>query len=219
MEKIKLSNVTLLAPTGNHIPETIDAINKCCESIDFAAVKLITHQEHYDIPSNVVLEKSLFPMDTYYNYNKYVFEYLFHHFHSTHCIVMQYDSWILHPELWDIKWLEYDYIGAPWPIKDDSYIAWGSNEHVRVGNGGFSLRSRKLTELPNKLGLHLTDERGYFNEDGNTTCYHRIAFLNSGIKYAPVEVAAKFSFETLIPENYGVKTFAFHKNMPWFAWS
>jgi hypothetical protein len=158
-------------------------------------------------------------MDSYYNYNYYVFADLFRHFDTSHCLVMQYDSWIIHPELWQDEWLNYDYIGAPWAYKEDAYIAWGTKEHVRVGNGGFSLRSKKLTELPSNKQLRLTSESDYYNEDGNICCYYRPVYLAAGIKYAPVEVAAKFSFENSVPENYGVKTFGFHKNFPRFAWS
>lgn len=39
-----------------------------------------------------------------------------------------------------LRFMEYDYIGAPWtgPVCD--------NPHVRIGNGGFSLRTRSLME-------------------------------------------------------------------------
>ena len=215
---IELPDVTLIAPTGDHIEETIAAMLKCCEVIKFGAVKLVTHKEP-ELLEGITLEKSLYAMDTYYNYNKYVFEDLYHHFDTSHCLLMQYDSWIINPELWDNEWLKYDYIGAPWTYRDDSYISWETKEHVRVGNGGFSLRSKKLTELPYLKNLPLTDERGYFNEDGNVCCYYRHVFIREGIKYAPIDVAAIFSFENLVPENYGVKTFGFHKNYPNFPWS
>lgn len=215
---IELPDVTLLAPTGNHIEETIQAVLKCCEFINFGEVKLVTHEE-LELPDDVTLEKSIYPMDSYYNYNKYVFEDLYRHVDTTHCLLMQYDSWIIHPELWEDEWLNYDYIGAPWAVKENAYIAWDSGEHVRVGNGGFSFRSKKLLEIPFKYRLSLTQEQGYYNEDGNICCYHRKSFLDGGIKYAPINVAAKFSFENLIDENYGIKTFGYHKNYPRFGWS
>jgi hypothetical protein len=38
--------------------------------------------------------------------------------------------------------------------------------------------------------------------------------LDNGIKYAPLDVACKFSYENTIPENIGIKPFGFHRNMP-----
>ena len=43
--------------------------------------------------------------------------------------------------LWDPKFLNYDYIGALWPHYKEN----------QVGNGGFSLRSKKLLESSRKL--------------------------------------------------------------------
>ena len=41
----------------------------------------------------------------------------------------------------------------------------------------------------------------------------RARMLELGIKFAPTEVAAVFSFENLMTENLGIKTFRFHKNL------
>jgi hypothetical protein len=39
--------------------------------------------------------------------------------------------------------------------------------------------------------------------------------LENGIKYAPIEVAAKFSYENDVPENMHIKEFfGFHRNYP-----
>ena len=120
--------------------------------------------------------------------------------------------------MWNNDWLQYDYIGAPFPISENAY--WANNgERVRVGNGGFSLRSRKLLEMPLKNNWKLRQEQGFFNEDGNVCCYWRKEFLEEGIKYAPLELAVKFSFETPVQENdFGkTRTFGFHRNLPEWA--
>jgi hypothetical protein len=90
-----------------------------------------------------------------------------------------------------------------------------NGERVRVGNGGFSIRSSKLLNAPKKLGLELKQEQGFFNEDGNLVCYNRKELLEYGIKYAPVGVAAKFSYENEVPENQRIETFGFHKHIRW----
>jgi hypothetical protein len=50
------------------------------------------------------------------------------------------------------------------------------------------------------------------NDDGNFCVYHRKTFLENGIKYAPIEIAAKFSREVWIPGISRTDTFAFHGN-------
>jgi hypothetical protein len=183
------------------------------EQVDFASAKLITGEKPGYLPQGISFEQSIYPMNTYIKCNEYVFRELGNHVETSHCLLMQYDSWIIHPEIWNENWLEYDYMGAPWPVRENSFMA-NNGERVRVGNGGFSLRSKKLVNAPKLLGLPLTQEQGYYHEDGNITCYWRKELLEYGIKYAPIEEAIHFSYETPIPENSGIITFGFHRNMP-----
>jgi hypothetical protein len=56
-------------------------------------------------------------------------------------LTVQPDGFAINPQAWDDRFWEYDYIGAPWPWM------WGGGPYWPgpiVGNGGFSLRSRKL---------------------------------------------------------------------------
>jgi len=210
--KLKLSKVTLIAVSSVKIPETILALRRCIEKLDFNCVKIVSHLEPQDLPDGIVFE--LCPrINNIHDYNHYVFRNLGHYVQTSHCLLAQHDSWILHPELWDDSWLQFDYIGAPWVYSEDAYIT-ADGEHVRVGNGGFSLRSKRLLELPILHDIHLTHDRGYWNEDGNICVYHRRRFLELGVRYAPVEVAAEFAYENPVPENQGVKSFGFHRNYP-----
>lgn len=213
--KLYLPDVTLVAPTGNNIEKTIESIQISCDKVDFGAVKLITHNKLDNHPDFIKFEESEYPMNTYTKYNEYVFLNLGKHVNTSHCLLVQYDSWILNADVWDNDWLQYDYCGAPWPKVENSYMA-NNGDRVNVGNGGFSLRSKKLCDLPFKMNWNLKQEQSFFNEDGNICCYWRREMLENGIKYAPVEVAAKFSYENpIIENNFGkMKTFGFHKNLP-----
>jgi len=209
--KTKIPDVTLIAISSIKIPETIQALQKCCEKLEFGSVKLLSDKKPADLPENITFE--LCPkINNIMDFNHYVFRDFGQHISTSHCLMVQFHAWVHRPELWDDNWLQYDYIGAPWPYKDDAYITRGG-EHVRVGNGGFSLRSKKLMDLPGKYNIQLTHDRGYWNEDGNICVYHRERFLELGIQYAPVEVAALFSHEIDIPENENVLSFGFHRYM------
>jgi len=214
MTKIKIPDVTLIAVSSIKIDETILALQKSYRYIDFGYVKIVTHECPENLPKEISFEECL-ELNDIIKYNRFIFEELHQYVDTSHCLVIQYDSWVLNPELWDNDWLQYDFCGAPWEWRTNSYLTDGG-ERVRVGNGGFSIRSRILLSAPKKLGLELEQRQGYWNEDGNICCYWRKEFLEFGIKYAPVEVAARFSYETPVPENnFGkMKFFGFHKNAP-----
>lgn len=209
MDKIELPQVTLIALTSIKIPETIHAMEISMRGIDFGDVVLVTDKDFYHAK---IRHDMCPPMNDINAYNEYCFLHLGEHVKTSHALVVQYDSWILRPQCWEDHFLDFSYIGAPWPVVENSYMA-NNGERSRVGNGGFSLRSAELMRMPSRKGWPLRQEQGYFNEDGNICSYYRKEFLEQGIKYAPVEVAARFSYENEVLENQGVSTFGFHKNL------
>jgi hypothetical protein len=50
---------------------------------------------------------------------------------------------------------------------------------------------------------------GLYNEDGNICVHNRHIFEANGCKFAPVEVASKFSREETLPDSEK-ETFGFH---------
>lgn len=211
--KINIPNVTLIACTSVHIDETVLSLRKSYQDINFGAVKLLSDTIPYYLPEEISYEH-IPKMNNIDDYNLYAFKYLGQHINTSHCLLVQHDSCVLHPELWDNAWLQYDYCGALWPIVPNTYIA-NNGEIARNGNGGFSLRSKKLLDLPLKMDWNLREEQGWRNEDGQISCYYKREMLENGIKYAPIEVAAVFSYENDAPENINIKEFfGYHKNLP-----
>ncbi|GIU69777.1 MAG: hypothetical protein KatS3mg002_1013 [Candidatus Woesearchaeota archaeon] len=209
MDKI-LNDVTLVAISSIEIEKTINALIVSTDKLRFKKVLFLTDKEV--LPPKPIEIVKINPINDIMDFNRFCFFDLGDYIDTSHALLVQYHGFVINPQLWTDEWLNYDYIGALWEIREGSYIA-DNGEVVRVGNGGFSLRSRKLMQLPKKLGLELKEEMGYYNEDGNICCYHRSTFLKEGINYAPVEIAKNFSFETPVPENIGIKTFGFHRNL------
>jgi hypothetical protein len=113
--------------------------------------------------------------------------------------------------MWDDEFLNYDYIGAPWPLPQDDFSFRDPQGNIqRVGNGGFSLRSKKLLKLASTLNLEWKPYFGFYHEDGFFTCHNRALYELKGCVYAPIEVASRFSQELYIPENEGIIPFGFH---------
>lgn len=113
------------------------------------------------------------------------------------CLNVQHDSTIIDSSKWNDEYLDYDYIGAPWPMNiiQASDMVAGRIEKIPnvVGNGGFSLRTRKFVEESAKL------EWQHKNEDLNICVFNYDKMKNAGINFAPPELAAQFSVEHPTP--------------------
>jgi len=205
----ELPNVTLLAVSSIEIPDTIKALQISSEHLKFAEIVLVSHEKPINLPDNIVFK--YYPkMNNITEFNNFCCKDFHKYFETSHCMLVQFHGYIIRPELWDDGWLQYDWIGAPWAYRDDSYITH-DGEHVRQGNGGVRLQSKRFAEMPSKYNLPLNHDRGFYNEDGNYCVYYRRLFKELGINYADVNVASKFAFENNIPENQNILPFAFHK--------
>jgi len=123
---------------------------------------------------------------------------------NDYVLVVQDDGHIINPELWDDEFLNYDYIGAPWPLESKwidgfrdeiSERMWRVLPKNRVGNGGFSLRSKKYLEFSSKFS-----SCGGWGEDEFLCQIHYEKAIEFGIKFAPFELALKFSYENALQE-------------------
>ena len=84
--------------------------------------------------------------------------------------------------------------------------------------------SKKLLDVPNQVEVpwEVNNSDFYwmppgvvnYNGDGNVCVHNRHIYIEQGCKFAPLEVAVKFSHETSMLENKGVVPFGFHFNLP-----
>lgn len=195
---ISLPQTTLVALTNKDFEGHKKAIDKSCEGIEFGDVKLIWDEKCTSI--DIWNYKIIYELPRYIN--------------TDFCILIHSDGYINNPERWRNEWLGWDYIGAPWPLPNDSYSYRDEEGQVqRVGNS-VSLRSKKLMDLmvtrPKEYFWSFKEKYGNTNEDGFICCHNRKWLEGKGCKIAPLEVAVHFSKEHEIPENKGIKTFAFH---------
>lgn len=219
---LNLSNTTLLTITSVNFDEHIASLEKSMRHVNFNKVVFASHEMPNNLPKGIVWQNTHEKLD-FKQYSKYCIYNMTNHVDTDFCLLVQHDSWILYPDLWTDDFFNYDYIGAPWPLSHSAYIDPFGN-HVRVGNGGFSLRSKKLLEVPKYIDIPFEVNQGNFykhmnancyNEDGNICVHNRHLYEKMGCVFSPVEVAAKFSTETNVPET--VKSFGFHKKLPFWA--
>ena len=197
MSKIKLPNVTLCAFGSEKYKESQQkALDYSSKNIEFGAVKNII------VATNTIDE-----------WNKAVVFDLGDYIDTDFALLIHPDGGIGEPELWRDEWLNYDYIGSPFPLPTDNFSHRDIHGKIqRVGNS-VSLRSKKLLQLPKKIGMPWKPFHGFYNEDGYICVNMRHVFEEHGCKFAPFEVALYFGRENPLPENKGLKTFVYHKTI------
>lgn len=220
---LQLNNVTLVAVSGVNYHSTLFALWVSQLKIEFGAVKLVHGANFSGTGSFFVAERAIdTDLDSIDEYNRYMIYELWRHIDTDYALVVQADGYVLSSKKWRPSFLAYDYIGAPWPIREDSYID-PFGRHQRVGNGGFSLRSAKLLRVPmtrdivfqvNEDDFYKHQNQGLLSEDGNICVHNRHIFEEEGCKFAPLAEAIQFSVETRLPERGMKRTFGFHKHLP-----
>lgn len=191
---LKLPQVTLICLTNKDFEGHKHAMDVSQIGIEFGAVKLI-----WDEKCNSIDE-----------WNRKIIYELHNYVQTEYAMLVHADGYIINPESWREEFLRYDFIGAPWPLPQDSFSYRNPDgDIIRVGNS-VSIRSKKIMELPSKLGLEWKPYYGNTNEDGFLCVHNRKILESHGCRFAPLEVAKYFSREHTIPENEGLETFAFH---------
>ena len=210
MEKINLPNVTLATYTTVDLDKHVKALEYSCKGINFGAVKLIAHEKPENLPDNITFEQC----DKTSNIDEWNHDIIYKlskHIDTDFCLLIHDDGFVVNPEQWRDEFLNYDYIGAPFPLPQDNFSFRDINNNlIRVGNS-VSLRSKKLIDLPVKLNLEWKPFHGYYNEDGFICVNNRHIYIEHGCVFADIDIAKYFSHETMIPEIEGIKPFAFHK--------
>lgn len=127
-------------------------------------------------------------------YSEFIIKKLGKYIETEFVLVTQWDGYVLKGECWNDDFYQYDYIGAPWLYVDER----------NVGNGGFSLRSKKLQDiLMNDDFIQVCDPE----DEVIGRLYRNYLEEKYGIRFPTNEVADSFSFELRTPV---YDTFGFH---------
>jgi hypothetical protein len=218
---VNLKNVTLIGMDGvGGDKETAIAMKYSQRNIDFGKTILFSaSNDQYDFCDTVNIKKM-----TYDECQKFTLTELVSYIETDYMLLVQGDGFVVNPELWNSSFLHYDYIGAPWPYSNvfENSKRWPdvhakmiqSNKNYQVGNGGFTLRSKKL--MDNITNLY--DEKwGGIPEDAVICIGMRSDLETVGCKWPPICVAASFSCEARLVDVDGVtkifssdQSFGFH---------
>ena len=192
---LELPDVTLCCiDTRNHAL-ALRALARSRDAVRFARALLLTDAlppgaaapEGIDVVSGV----DIVSRDAY---SEFVLKSLLPHVTTAQVLLIQWDGYVINPAAWDPAFLACDYIGAKWFWHDDG---------MRVGNGGFSLRSRRLLEALQDSRIVLADA------EDTTICrtFRPLLEREHGIRFADEALADRFSFEAAYPIG---RPFGFH---------
>jgi tetratricopeptide (TPR) repeat protein len=192
---LALPQVTLLvADTANHALAA-HALARSTAGIRFARALWLTDA----VPAGVAVPEgvdvvAIAPLASRHAYSRLMLKGLVPYVTTSHVLVAQWDGFVLHPDAWDPAFLDCDYLGARWYWHTDG---------MDVGNGGFSLRSRRLIDA-------LADPRieGEAAEDELLArTFRPLLEREHGIRFGSATLADRFSFEVA---HAAPHTFGFH---------
>lgn len=179
-----LRDVTLCAVSSSNVAATILALDASLAEIEVAETLLLTDVDPATLGRAVPDAIRIVPIEHIGSsaaYSRFILEKLADHVRTSHCLIIQWDGHVVDGARWCDEFLEYDYIGASWPQFDDGHA---------VGNGGFSLRSRRLMEACRR-----PDFISHHPEDIAIGRTNRAMLEQLGLRFAPVNLADRFSAE------------------------
>ena len=191
MSRLKLPHVALCAVTSVAVRETIRSLERCLDHVDFGTALLLTDREPV-LTHPEIRWCRVEPITSRQDYSEFVVRELARHVDLPHALVVQWDGFVVAASRWCEEFLAYDYIGATWPQFDDGH---------NVGNGGFSLRSKRLLDFTASDAFP-----GRHPEDVSICRTYRDLLERNGMRFAPAELARRFSFERGTPR----QSFGFH---------
>ncbi len=188
----KLDNVTLVAVATTRHEQTIRALLKTQEQIGFGKVKFFTDADYVNFDSRVEVVK-VPAFASVEEHDKWVMKELPNYIDTEFFTTIQWDGYLLNGSAWDDKFLQYDYIGAPW--------FWNKV----VGNAALCIRSTKLAKELQKDEYDRTSPM-----DVLISNEYRQKLEEKGFKFADYQTAHRFSVEN---EPY-VDQFGWHGRSP-----
>jgi len=185
--RVPVPRTTLVCVDCRHHELALVALRRSMAQCRFERVQLFTNRPLEAPGIDVVVIPDIASIA---DYSRFMIKDLADRVATDFALVVQYDGFVVNGRRWRAEFLDYDYLGAPWPDGG-------------VGNGGFSLRSTKLMRA-------LQDPRiaDLVPEDiAICRTYRGLLESEYGIRIAPAEVAARFSFEARPPPE---PTLGFH---------
>jgi hypothetical protein len=198
LDPVALETVTLCIVDCVDPQLAVRSLRRSMASVRFGAVKLLTsHACRFDGIETVAINA----ISSKEEYSRFVMRELVAFVDTEYTLVTQWDGYVVNPAAWSARFLEFDYVGATWD--EDLLRSWGGSERHNVGNGGFSLRSKRFMNAGRDPRIVMTHA-----EDAHLCrTYRPMLESDFGIRFADAATANTFSFEANVQ---ATTPFGFH---------
>jgi hypothetical protein len=192
MENYSLNDITTVCVDCINVERALNAFkqNKIT-GIVTKKQKLLTSLLDNQIIDGVEIIK-IPELPTLHHYSYFMVKALAGYIDTAYALIIQWDGYVLKGANWKNEFFKYDYIGAPWHNewkKDHPY--WNKNNTNEVGNGGFSLRSKRLLDF-----LASSSAITQIHPEDWAICKTYYNYLiEQKFKFAPTEMAYKFAVD------------------------
>ena len=144
-KKLKLPNITLLSATSTEMDQAQISMKISLQNIEFGAAKLLctsTPKQKYPDIEYV----SIPPLNSVDDYNEIIFQDLHKYFETSHCLIVQSDSFVVNSSLWKEEFLQF---AGEWFNGDTELIDFAvvTSDDVRRADSGL------LSDIDKKLDL------------------------------------------------------------------
>lgn len=183
--RLPLPEVTLVCVDTRTPDLAIAAMQRCRQQVDFADALLFTDAARLaQLPPGI--RGQPLQIDSVAAYSAFMLRGLLPHIATSHLLVVQWDGFVVDAGQWDPAFLQFDYIGAP--LRDEP-------PERTVGNGGFSLRSRRLLQALMDPAMSVRHPEDLCICHDNRQRLER----EHGVRFAPPDLAARFAYERVPP--------------------
>lgn len=188
-----MSNISLVIVDNLQHELAKFSIDQTCKHTNPKDIIVFSDRDFYPGSRFVPIKKTI----TVYDYSEIILKHLWLYLETDYVLLIQWDGMAVNRTAWDDRFLNYDYIGSPWP--------WHPINQ-QVGNGGFSLRSRRLIHALRDKHIQLGGESGELEDAAICREFRPLLESRYKIKFADYDLAKKFSLENVVSDN----VFGFH---------
>lgn len=200
---IEIPDTTLVCVDCQYPQLALRALRQTLAQCRYPAVKLLTDARGAELEDARIQRVAIDRLASAMDYSRFMLKDLLRHVDTEFVQVVQWDGYVVNGAAWRSEFQEHDYIGARW---------WFAKPGRDVGNGGFSLRSRRLLlalQDP-EVGTEMVEDRSICGT------YREMLESRYRIRIAPGSLARDYAFEG---EQPNPQAFGFHGlfNLPLFC--
>jgi len=189
---MNFKDLTIVAIDSLNYKLTSLALDKTREFFPLAQVVVLGDYDFYNYGKFIKVDK-FSPSE----HSKICLHNVYDAVDTTWALFIQYDGFPIRKDLWINEFLKYDYIGSP------------MGETSTVGNGGFSLRSKKLLNLTRFIPQGNSGDANDWLEDQLICNKYRPWLEKHGVTFAPLPLAQQWGTQS-INYNRPRRSFGFH---------